>query len=202
MTEDREECPDGVSDGTPARTGRVFLGRAVRFLAEEEGLSQFLAIGAGNGSGGGARDVVLEAGARSRIVYASSDPGALAQARSLLAGRAPGTTDCLEADLRDPGRVLARAADTLDFGRAIGVLLPAIGDSGDPARIVALLVNALTGGSYLALTHGSEAEAGRLLDGLSLAEPGLVPVQDWRPDPDGPADADTTPLWAGVARLP
>jgi S-adenosyl methyltransferase len=36
-------------------------------------------------------------------------------------------------------------------------------------------------------------------DGLHLVEPGVVPVQQWRPDSDFAASAKST-MWGGVAR--
>ena len=140
-----------------ARANRAFLGRVVRFLAGEAGVSQFLDIGTGIPAPGSTHEVAQEVRPDSRIVYVDNDPVVLSHARALLTGRAPGTTDYLDADLHDPGRILREAARTLDFARPVGLLLlsllHAFPDSDDPYGIVATLMDTLPSGSYLALTH-------------------------------------------------
>ncbi|MBO0804185.1 MAG: SAM-dependent methyltransferase [Nocardiopsaceae bacterium] len=140
-----------------ARANRDFLGRAVRFLAGEAGLSQFLDVGTGIPAPGNTHEVAQEARPDSRIVYVDNDPVVLAHARALLVGHAPGTTAYLNADIRDPGQILRRAARTLDLGKPVGLLLlfilHAIPDADDPYRAVASLMDALPSGSYLAVSH-------------------------------------------------
>ena len=204
----------GAADS--AKANRAFLGRAVRFLAGDEGVSQFLDIGTGIPSPGSTHEVAQEARPDSRIVYVDFDPVVLAHARAFLVGRDPGSTAYLDADLRDPARILRGAAETLDFDKPVAVLLMAIlhaiGDEDDPAGIVSTLMDALPSGSYLAITHWaadpssedkseeliglsretsrqqyvprSDAEIMRFFSGLELVEPGLVPVEEWRPGPD------------------
>jgi hypothetical protein len=148
-----------------ARANRAFLGRAVRFLAGEAGLSQFLDIGTGIPAPGSTHEVAQEVRPDSRIVYVDNDPVVLSHARAFLVGREPGATDYLDADLRDPGFILREAAKTLDFTRPVGLLLiailHAIPDQGDPHRIVATLMDALPVGSYLTITHWVTDEADR-----------------------------------------
>lgn len=148
-----------------ARANRAFLGRAVRFLAGEAGLSQFLDIGTGIPAPGSTHEVAQEVRPDSRIVYVDNDPVVLSHARAFLVGREPGTTDYLDADLRDPGFILREAAKTLDFTRPVGLLLiailHAIPDQNDPLGIVGTLMDALPAGSYLAITHWVTDEAGR-----------------------------------------
>jgi trans-aconitate methyltransferase len=81
----------------------------------------------------------------------------LSHARALLASGPRGATDYLDADLRDVGAILERAARTLDFSRPVGVMLVAvlhlIPDEDDPAGIIARLMNAVPPGSTLAVSH-------------------------------------------------
>jgi hypothetical protein len=49
--------------------------------------------------------------------------------------------------------------------------------------------------------HRSRAEVARFFYGLDLVEPGLVPVQQWRPASDLAAGARSA-MWGGVARKP
>ena len=72
----------------------------------------------------------------SRIVYVDNDPIVLSHARALLASDPAGATAYVDADLRDPQKILASAAQQLDFGRPVAVMLMAIlqhlGDQDDP----------------------------------------------------------------------
>jgi hypothetical protein len=212
-----------------ARANRQFLGRVVRYLAGEAGVSQFLDIGTGIPSAGSTHEVAADAAPGSRVVYVDYDPIVLAHSREVLAGSPPGSTDFIEADLRDTGTILARAARTLDFSQPVAVLLlavlHAIGDEDDPHGIVAAIMNALPPGSHLAISHiasdlqpemsevrervnessyqqytwRSRAQVSRFFDGLELAAPGLVPVERWRP---GSEPTASTPTWSAVGRKP
>jgi hypothetical protein len=148
-----------------ARANRDFLGRAVRFMAGEAGLSQFLDIGTGIPAQGSTHEIAQEVRPDSRIVYVDNDPVVLSHARAFLVGREPGTTDYLDADLHDPGRILQEAARTLDFTRPVGLLLVAIlhaiPDQHDPYGIVATLMDALPAGSYLVVSHWAKDEDDR-----------------------------------------
>jgi hypothetical protein len=81
----------------------------------------------------------------------------LAHARALLTGTPQGATDYLEADLRDTGAILERAAETLDFSEPVAIVLMAIlhliPDTDDPYGVVARLTGATPAGSYLALSQ-------------------------------------------------
>jgi hypothetical protein len=142
---------------TAARANRAFLRRAVRFLVAEAGVRQFLDIGTGIPTSDNTHEVAQSLAPDSRIVYVDNDPVVLAHARALLTSTPPGATDYLEADLRQPGPILARAAQTLDFSRPVAVMLLAvmqlIADDDDPGKVVAELLAAVPPGSYLALSH-------------------------------------------------
>lgn len=146
-----------------ARANRDFLGRVVRFLTRDAQLSQFLDIGTGIPAPGSTHEVAQEVKPDSRIVCVDNDPVVLSHARALLVTGQPGATDYLDADLRDPGLILRKAAQTLDFSQPVGLLLiailHAIGDQDDPYGIVATLMNALPSGSYLAITHWGTDQA-------------------------------------------
>jgi hypothetical protein len=189
-----------------ARENRAFLTRAVRFLAEEKGITQFLDIGTGIPTSPN----VHEAAPHARVVYADNDPVVHAHANALLTGT--GTTEVILADLRDPLAVIAGARTFLDFTRPVALLLVAvlhfIADADDPAGIVAALRDALPEGSWLALSHGTadfhpaevaaaaaaaydgaaaplvlrpRAAIERFFDGFTLEEPGLVQAPLWHP---------------------
>jgi hypothetical protein len=140
-----------------ARAARAFLRRVVQFLAAEAGVRQFLDIGTGLPSGENVHQVAQSAAPGARIVYVDNDPIVLLHAQALLTSSPGGAVAYLDADLRDPGKILGEAARTLDFGRPVAVLLLGIlhnvGDADDPYGIVRRLVAALPGGSYLAVCH-------------------------------------------------
>ena len=153
---------DGAIEAFPgiprsARANRAYQARAVRFLAGQAGIRQFLDIGTGIPAVNHTHEVAQSVAPESRVVYTDNDPVVLAHARALLTSSPEGATDYVDADLRDPRMILDRAARTLDFSRPVAVMLMAIlqhiDDANDPLGTVATLTGALAPGSYLALSH-------------------------------------------------
>ena len=209
---------------------RRFLGRAVRFMAEEGGVRQFLDVGTGIPTASNTHEVAQQVDPAARVVYVDNDPIVLAHARALLTGK-PGTTAYVDADARDTGRILEQAAATLDFSQPVGVMLIAmlhcVPDEDQPGRIVADLLDACPPGSYLAITHPArdqlevavKAEESlsksmgmkvtfrthdaveRLVTGQAdLVEPGIVPVEKWRATSELDLTSLPTAMWGGVGR--
>ncbi|MBE1491729.1 hypothetical protein H4W31_007367 [Plantactinospora soyae] len=77
-----------------ARASRAFLGRAVRYLAGEAGIRQFLDVGTGLPTADNTHEVAQRIAPQSRIVYVDNDPLVLVHARALLTStrRGPPTT--------------------------------------------------------------------------------------------------------------
>jgi hypothetical protein len=142
-----------------ARASRAFLGRAVRYLAGEAGIRQFLDIGTGLPTFNSTHEVAQSAAPESRIVYVDNDPVVLAHAHALLTSSPQGATDYLDADLRDPGAIIAGAAKTLNLSRPVAVLLLGVmghvTDDDEALSIVARLMDAVPSGSYLVLCDGT-----------------------------------------------
>src|SRR6516225_2424698 len=140
-----------------ARANRAYQARVVRFLAGEVGIRQFLDIGTGIPTANHTHQVAQAVAPESRVVYVDNDPVVLLHARALLASHPAGATDYVDADLRDPQKILDDAARLLDFRRPVAVMLMAIlqhvDDEHDPYAIVAELMGAVPPGSYLALSH-------------------------------------------------
>ena len=196
-----------------ARASRQFLTRAVRYLAGEARVRQFLDIGTGLPTVDNTHEVAQRVAPDSRIVYVDNDPLVLAHARALLTSTPRATTDYIDADLHDPDTILAAAAKTLDFSQPVALMLMGIlghVDDYDEARsIVKRLLDALPSGSYLAIYDGTNdlSAGGRggpaalqrerrgpvrlrspqqiagFFEGLELVEPGVVSCPRWRPDP-------------------
>ena len=97
------------------RANRAFLARAVRFLTAEMGIRQFLDIGTGIPTANNTHEVAQDVAPECRIVYVDNDPIVLSHARALLTSKPEGACAYLDADLRDAEKILAQAADTLDF---------------------------------------------------------------------------------------
>jgi hypothetical protein len=139
------------------RANRAFLARAVRFLAAEAGIRQFLDIGTGIPTANNTHQVAQRVAAESRIVYVDNDPIVLSHAQALLKSSPQGVCAYLDADLRDPAAILAKAAQTLDFSQPVAVMLIAvmhfIGDDDEAAAIVRTLTAACAPGSYVVISH-------------------------------------------------
>ncbi len=223
-----EAKPDMVHG---VRSNRAFLTRVVRFLAQEAGIRQFLDIGTGIPSANNTHEVAQAIAPQARVVYVDNDPIVLAHAHALLVSDPKGSTTYIEADLRDPEKILTAARQSLDFSQPVAVMLIAIlhliEDSENPAALVATLMDAVPPGSYLAISHPSsdldergavvakrlnEMVAGhvtfrdrdevtRLFDGLELVDPGVVRISAWRPDSELVARAPGS-VWGAVGRKP
>jgi hypothetical protein len=213
-----------------ARANRAFLARAVRFLAEEAGIRQFLDIGTGIPTKNNTHEVAQSVAPRSRVVYVDNDPVILAHARALLASHEAGAIEYLDADLRDPQQIVHTAGQVLDFSKPVGLMLMTvlqhIDDEDHPHKIVATLMSALPPGSYLALSHpakdispASMAKLAGLLNPLMSERITFRPraavagffgglelaepgvVQASKWRPDSDLEAASpAALWAGVAR--
>lgn len=198
---------------------RRFLQRAVRFLAAS-GVRQFLDVGTGLPTRGNVHEVAQGLDPAARVVYVDNDPMVLAHSRALKTGAG---TLVVQADLREPEVILARAAALLDFTEPVAVLLVAvlhfIGEQDKPAACVSVLLDAVPAGSWLVISHvtgefsadGAARSAAEyrqvapgatvrsrpavlgFFDGLELAEPGLVRISDWRPD--APFTGDAADMW-------
>jgi S-adenosyl methyltransferase len=106
-------------------------------------------------------------------------------------------------------------------------ILHALPDADDPHAIVARLMDAVPSGSYLALSHlgreflppetlremedlsrgniqqqfayRSQDQVMRFFAGLDPVDPGMVPIEDWRPEP-GITEKGKSALWGAVGR--
>ncbi|MFF4991811.1 SAM-dependent methyltransferase [Streptosporangium saharense] len=147
-----------------ARSSRGFLARAVRYLAGEAGIRQFLDIGTGLPSVDNTHEVAQRVAPDARVVYVDNDPLVLAHARALLVGTPEGSTEYIDSDLRDPDRILKAASRTLDLSRPVGlVLMNILGHVTDLAQaraVVGHLMGALPRGSYLAVADGTNVVKG------------------------------------------
>ncbi|MET8324305.1 SAM-dependent methyltransferase [Micromonospora sp. NPDC005189] len=144
-----------------ALENRRFLQRAVGYLAREAGIRQFLDIGTGIPTASNTHEVAQAVAPESRVVYVDNDPIVLAHARALLTSSPEGATAYIDADLRDPERILAHPElqRAIDLSQPVGLMLVAVlhfvPDTDDPYALVRRLLDALPAGSYLAASHAT-----------------------------------------------
>jgi len=214
------------------RAQRAFLGRVVHHLAAEWGIRQFLDVGTGLPTANNTHEVAQRAAPEARVVYVDNDPIVLLHARELLTSSPQGMTAYLDADARDPDKILEEADGTLDFSRPVAVLLlgvlHSISEEDDPYAIVRRLMAAVPSGSYLVIsqmasdvleratntmqgynqrggtpvTPRTEAQVTRFFDGLELLEPGVTQPNRWRPGVGLTDAGQRIPIYCGVARKP
>ncbi len=158
---DRDAAEEAVTANpgivADARANRAFLARAVRFLARERGVGQFLDIGTGLPSSPNTHEVAQSADPAARVVYVDNDPIVVAHARAMMVSGPDGVCDSVDADLRDPAVILKAAGGTLDLGRPVALLLllilHLIPDADGPQEVVRSLLAGLAEGSYLVVSH-------------------------------------------------
>ena len=212
-----------------AQVVRSFMARAVRYLADEAGVRQFLDVGTGLPTADNTHEVAQRIAPESRIVYVDNDPLVLVHARALLTSTPEGKTDYIDADMRDPATILDAASRTLDLSQPVALLLMGvlghIADYGEARAVVHGLLAGVPPGSFLALADGIEGEQAQraakkyqqtgavpyhlrspteiagFFDGLEPVDPGIVPLPQWRPGPVGISPAHTDTI-GGLARKP
>ncbi|WP_307848220.1 SAM-dependent methyltransferase [Microbispora oryzae] len=194
---------------------RAFLARAVRHLARERGIRRFLDLGAGLPTQGNVHEIALETAPDALVAYVDNDRVVASHGRALLAGD-PRVRFLEADLRRPADIVALVEREAFPLDRPVGVLMVAclhfVPDEEDPAGIVARYRDLLPPGSHIVISHvssdpvpGAMAAAGgvynhanapfearrreeiaRFFEGLDMVEPGLVPLNEWRPDPDAP----------------
>lgn len=213
-----------------ARQNRAFMNRTIAWLAAE-GIDQFLDIGTGIPTAPNLHQIAQEINPASRVVYCDNDPIVLRHAEALLISHSEGATSYVPADVREPGSIIEAAGKVLDFERPVALsmlgLLHFLPDDVDPHGILRTLTGALSPGSPVVLSQGASdvnpeggrqgtdeydkggirlalrtrAEFARFLDGLDIAEPGLVTAPEWFRGTPAP-QPEHSGLYVAVARVP
>lgn len=212
-----------------ARENRAFLRRAVRYMARQ-GIRQFIDIGSGLPTAGSTHEIARQVIPSARVVYIDIDPVVLAHGSALLAADGDTAVAIADMRRPVQVLEHPETVRLIDFTRPVGVLLIAMIHfiaRADRSRIMGRLRDALPPGSHVAATHATtdghpagavaqiervyaatptpiyfreHAEIADFFDGLELAEPGLVTIDAWRPDPDDPAPPATRWLYGAVGR--
>lgn len=186
------------------RDNRAFVTCVTR-KAAEQGISQFIDLGAGLPSRPSVHQAARSVSPGTRVVYVDNDPVVISHARALLA-KGEGVA-VIDADLRDPDAVFADPlmASTIDFSRPVCVICAAVAHflpAPQAAGVAAGFTAPLAAGSWLAISfahftdtdllaklfalhttapfqnHGSP-ELTAFLGGLELVPPGIAEVRRW-----------------------
>ena len=179
------------------RAQRDFIVRAVRFLAGEVGIRQFLDLGTGIPNADDVHDVARRTAPDSRVVYVDHDPVVLAHSHTLRACGDQGAAAFVYGDMHHHQDILAKAAETLDLGEPTALVFAGVlhhfRDDEDPQAMVRHYLDAVPSGSYLVLDNiGKEreesAKLGEVMRDPQGAEFTLVPR----------SRAELEPFFAGV----
>ena len=200
----------------------------VRYLTAEAGIRQFPDVGTGLPTSPNVHEVAQGIIPEALIVYVDNDPMVLAHARALLGGDRGTTAylDADLRDVAKISQAAADTLDfTKPVAVMLVAVLHLVSDSDDPASIIAALLEAVPPGSALTISHvpndmhmgamsdmserlnrllsqpstyRSRAQVTSFFDGLELVDPGVVPIQQWRPDTPEEAEA-VAAMWGGVA---
>ena len=143
-----------------AHDNRRFLQRAVRFLAAEAGIRQFLDIGTGLPTKEPVHEIAHETIPDARVVYVDYDPVVVAHAKALLANN-DNTVIAIRGDLRSPQGIIndPELRELINFDRPVAVLMIAIMhfimEEENPYALVNQFKSAMPSGSYLVVSHAT-----------------------------------------------
>jgi len=215
-----------------ALENREFLKRAMRYLAAERGISQFVDIGPGLPTQGNIHQLSHQHDPEAKVVYIDNDASVLVHSRALLDG-VPGVA-LLAGDLREPEAILAAQSlrAVIDFSRPVALLMTLVlhfvSPDDDPYGLVAAYRDALCPGSFLVVSHvtGDDREPGMLagvgayenasaplilrtrsqvqefFNGFDLIDPGVVFLSQWRPAGEYHAQGGTRWAYCAVGEKP
>ncbi len=145
-----------------AGDNRNFLIRAVRFIAGETGVTQFIDCGSGLPTAENTHQVAQRTCPDAQVVYVDNDPVVLAYGRALLEDN--DNTHLVEADIFTPSRVVENEVvrSFLDFSEPIALVQNATlhhyNGPRSPADLMREYIDALSPGSYVVISHFLDPE--------------------------------------------
>jgi hypothetical protein len=205
-----------------SRANRAFLGRAVRELAAA-GVRQFLDVGSGIPTVGNVHEIAQAAVPDARVAYVDLDPVAVAESLEILEGN--DRAIAVRADLRSPRAILDHPGpDGIQAYDVVGQLVDALAPGSYLVLSHAAAETYLPEADRVRITASTDqlkvaeqiytkktttpgmlrtrAETVEFFTGLELLDPGVVWLQEWRPDGSGELadDPRSNGSWAGVGR--
>ncbi|MFJ9688396.1 SAM-dependent methyltransferase [Streptomyces bacillaris] len=159
---DREACEEllriAPSTRELALVNRAFLVRAVRYLAEECGITQYIDHGSGLPTSPNVHQVVQQFHPDARVVYVDNDPIVLGHGRMMLA-EDTATTAVILQDMRNTEEIFEsdEVRRLIDRNTPIACLfvsvLHCVPEKDDPWRLVRDVARRLPPGSYLVISQ-------------------------------------------------
>lgn len=213
---DRDACARllrlAPSSAAVVRNCRAFLERAVRVLAEEHGIAQYVDFGVGLPARQNVHQIAREHVPRARVVYVDIDPMAVAHGRLVL--EEDRQTLVLRADITRPDLIFGdpgvqRLLTDEPTAALFGSVLHCLPDAQAPAELITRVRERLPPGSFVAISHLVSDSAsvrrevselmveltrgrwGRVRQpreiegyfaGMRLLDPGVTDAREWRPD--------------------
>jgi hypothetical protein len=194
-----------------ALDNRACLTRAVRYIAGELGIGQFLDLGSGLPTADNVHEVAQRVSPAARVAYVDIDPVVLVHGRALL--EKDDQTIVVRGDITEPKCVLAtpEIRELLDLRRPVAVIASAVlhhltEDEG-PAAAIRGFLDAVPAGSCLFVSHfrsladpesaaldavlkealgrgawRTDEEIAAYFAGTTPVAPGIVPCAEWHPD--------------------
>jgi S-adenosyl methyltransferase len=198
--------------GEAYRENRAFVRRAVECLLAR-GVRQFVDLGSGIPTIGHVHEVARRRTRDFRVLYVDNEPLTVAHSKPLLAGEA--RAEIIQADCRDPKSILhsPEAAELLDLGQPVGLLMAAVlhfvPDADEPVSLVETFRDTTAPGSHLVISHLTSSHdpaamgtlvacyadtadplhprgtewIEKLFGDFELLPPGATYLADWRPEP-------------------
>jgi hypothetical protein len=193
-----------------AHDNRAFLGRTVRFLAREEGISQFLDIGAGMPADQNTHEIACDTNPEARTAYIDYDQVVTGHVKAMLEDQ--NASIALPGDLSDPAEFLDNLVlrRFIDFRRPVAVMLLAVLhfiEAPIAYDAVRAVMRVTAPGSLLVISHASADQASpdeiktiseiydkagtpiylrtrdevtAFFGGLQLTEPGVTDINAWK----------------------
>ena len=193
-----------------AFANRSALTRAIAEIATTTDVTQFIDLGSGLPTADNVHQVAQRHVPESRVVYVDIDPQVLVHGRALLEENDRTRVIAADVRDPDAVYHHPDTRALIDFDRPVAVVFSAIlhhvNDEEDPGGIVRYWIDRVPSGSYFFVSHfrsgdnpetaeaeavlqqtfgrgrwRSDEEIARLLDGLEILDPGVVPAPLWRP---------------------
>ena len=213
-----------------ALDNRACLVRAVKYIAGELGIDQFIDLGSGLPTADNVHEVAQRVNPEARVAYVDMDPVVLVHGRALL--EQDDQTIVVHGNITKPESVLAtpEVRELLDFSRPVAVIASAVlhhlTDDEGPATAIGEFLDAVPAGSCLFVSHfrslddpesaaldavlkealgrgtwRTDEEIAAYLAGTTLVEPGIVPCALWHPEsPPGELTHFQQLIVAGLGR--
>ncbi|WP_326838103.1 SAM-dependent methyltransferase [Amycolatopsis rhabdoformis] len=147
-----------------AKENRAFLIRAMRFIAKQTDVTQFLDCGSGLPTAENVHQVAQRVNPESKVVYVDNDPVITAHGRALLEENE--LTRYVEGDIFDPRSILDNEVvrTHLDWTQPIALSQVATlhhhkGERSAPAEVMRQYIDALPRGSYVIISHLLDPES-------------------------------------------